>query len=152
MKKWEEWLKVAAMVPLSLQNLEAVKEIAADLLKTFPWLGLDKFINVSVREANKKGCVQKDHVGGAQAVAALGGGEEYVKYFLDPKSKKPGSWRFPVDSLPEAPISLEKEAKAEFEAAIAARNAPHTEEEVVVQTPPAPKKIRRGTRGKGRAC
>ena len=138
-KGGKQWLKVAAMVPLSLQNLEAVKDIAADLLETFPWLRLDASINVSIRKADPNGCVQKNHTEGQQAVAQLEaeteGGSNFAKNFLDPKTQKAGSWRFPVDSLPEAPIVLEKDAKVEFEAAVAARNPP-----VVVQTQPAPVK------------
>lgn len=133
-KGGKQWLKVAAMVPLSMQNLEAVKDIAADLLETFPWLRLDASINVSVRRADKNGCVQKDHTGGQQAVAHLEGGSKFADKFLDPKTQKAGSWRFPVDSLPIAPIRLEKEAREEFEAAIAAKNSSEEEEEVVEAT------------------
>lgn len=131
----KQWLKVAAMVPLSMQNLEAVKDIAADLLETFPWLRLDASINVSVRRADRNGCVQKEHTGGQQAVAALEGGSKFAKNFLDPKTQKAGSWRFPVSVLPEAPSILDKEALSEFEDVVVERNESEVEDQ---QTTPVP--------------
>lgn len=121
-KMRKHWLKVGAVLQLSAKTLDLVPQVAADLVQSLLWMGLDKTnVNISVRFGTPDGIWEKDHTRGLQAVEALEGGARFAKHFRDKKSKKAGSWRIAQVSLPKS--SSEDPDLAEFHSAIAARNA-----------------------------